>query len=70
MNTERAYRALQEVAYKENMTVENVIKEIDLAIAEALKTEDPRAQALWRSFPWNGKQPTAVEFVAYMSEML
>lgn len=72
MDTKKAYKVLQEVAKQKGITVEKVIHEIDISIADARKRSfemnDPIAIKEWQSIPCVGSVPTAVEFLAYLGE--
>ena len=55
------------LAAKENgMTTKEFTREIELAINEAMSSDDPLAQELWSLVPRKGEKPTAVEFIAHM----
>lgn len=58
--------AIEEVAEKEGISVNEVIREIDLAIEEAMQSSDPLVRARWTLIPCAGDKPTALEFIAYM----
>ena len=55
------------LAAKENgLTTEEFTEEIELAIDEAMRCDNPLAKELWSLVPRKGEKPTAVEFIAYM----
>jgi len=64
---ERGRAALREVARQEGISVAEVRKEINIAIAEAMRTEDPKAKALWRSLFPEGYVPTPEEFIVVVA---
>ena len=69
-----AYRALQQVARQEGVTVEQVIREIEssirMAYAESLKKGDRAALKKWQSIPCEGELPNALEMVEHLSGQL
>lgn len=62
--------ALEIVAAKEGISVEEVRREVQLAIDEAMKNPDPKIQAEWRKIPKKGKKPTPEEVVEFFSKSL
>ena len=74
MDKQRAYRALQETARKRGVSVEEVIAEIDKAIAQAMKNcendNNTNAMNIWKMIPCEGEVPTAVEVVAFFGGAL
>ncbi len=44
-------KALADVAKKNGISVENVMREMEIAIAAARENSDPDVQALWNSIP-------------------
>lgn len=60
--------ALQEVAAANNTTVEEVRKEIMIAMEAGMSNPDPAVQALWREIPYKGDKPTPEEFIAFIKE--
>lgn len=62
---EGARRALEEVARRNGVTVEEVRREISLAIPMAR----PKADS-WREIPCAGSVPTPEELIAYCAEQV
>lgn len=62
---EGARRALEEVARRNGMTVEEVRREISLAVLMAR----PKADS-WRGIPCAGAVPTPEELIAYCAEQV
>ena len=62
--------AIEQVARKNGMDVNMLVEEIDLAIEDAMKSDDPLVQARWMCIPCRGERPTALEFVAYMRSLV
>ena len=58
-----AEQALQEVALRNRTTVEEVRKEIKLAMLAGLCNTDPAVQAKWREIPSAGEIPTPEELI-------
>ena len=62
-----AEQALQEVALRNRTTVEEVRKEIKLAMLVGLCNTDPAVQAKWREIPCVGEVPTPEELITYIA---
>ena len=60
--------ALEIIAAKEGISVEEVSREIQLAIDDAMKNPDPKVQAEWRKIPKKGKKPTPEEVIEIVSK--
>lgn len=63
-----AEQALQEVALRHNTTVEEVRKEIKLAMLAGLCNTDPAVQAKWKEIPCAGEVPTPEELITYIAD--
>lgn len=59
---------LEIVAEKESVSVEEVRREIQLAIDDAMKNPDPKIQAQWRKIPKKGKKPTPEEVIEFIGK--
>ena len=57
--------ALLEVARRHNTTVDEVRKEIRIAMAVAMCSPDPNVQKRWREIPHDGEVLTLEDFIAY-----
>ena len=55
------------VAKKHGVTAEDIYRDMELAIEDAMQSTDPEAQRIWAEMPYKGEKPTPEEFVAYMS---
>lgn len=68
---ERASKALKEVARREGVPLEEVLREVSLCIAEGMNRcrEEKNVAALrqWDAIPKAGEIPTPVELVSYLS---
>lgn len=69
MNVVKAERALKQLAKKEGVSVETVRHEIEIAIAEARKSTDPKAQKFWKTVPHKGEYPTPEEVIVHLAGM-
>ena len=65
-----AEQALQAVAQQNGTTVDEVKKEIALAILAGMSNPDPAVQARWKDIPHVGDVPTPEEMITYISERL
>ena len=61
-------QALEAVAQAHGICVEEVVVEIENAIAAASQEnqQDPHIQAMWKAIPSAGLRPTAEEFLRYI----
>jgi len=69
VNVVKAERALKQLAKKEGVSVETVRHQIEIAIAEARKSTDPKAQAFWKTVPHKGEYPTPEEVIVHLAGM-
>ena len=60
-------KAIRHIAMREGITVEEVRKQIKLAMLAGLCSQDPDVQARWRKIPCKGSVPTPEELIAYFS---
>lgn len=63
-----AEKAIQEVAMREGITVEEVRKEMKKAMLVGLCSQDPAIQEKWKRVPCKGEVPTPEELITYMAE--
>lgn len=70
MNIIRAERAMEQTAKNHGVSYDQVYREIEEVIAEAMATNDPYGQALWSMIPCEGECPTPTELIAYLGEVL
>ena len=70
MRNTKAYQAIQKTAEQFGVSVEEMIAEIEMGISEAMQNPDSRVQENWKEMPWGGREPSAEEFVEYISSML
>jgi len=67
MNERKIKGALQKIAETEGVSVNEVRREIELAIMAARENPDPKVQAFWRSIPYKGDNPTPEEVIAHIA---
>ncbi len=70
MDTTKATKALKKLAKQNRISVEAVRHEIELAIAEGMKSTEPQARVFWASIPHKGERPTPEEVIAYITDMV
>lgn len=70
MDTLAAKRAIKHIANQQGTSFEEIVREIDLAIDEAIKASDDAALERWSQIPCCGERPTAVELIAYIGRKL
>lgn len=71
MNTAKAQKALLQVALKEGASLDEVRREIGLAISAAANSTDPQARAFWLNIsPRKGQLPTPEEAILYIANMV
>ena len=63
-----AEQALQAVAQQNGTTVDEVKKEITLAILAGMSNPDSAVQARWKAIPHVGDVPTPAEMITFISE--
>lgn len=61
---------LAQVARKRNMTPKEVEEEIKGAIRQAMASQDPQAQMLWRQIAPDGKEPSVERFLEFCTNKL
>jgi len=67
---ESARRAIEGVALKEGLTVEEVRASMMEAIEEAFNSPDPIVQARWAQIPREGDIPTPEELIIWVGKRL
>ena len=63
-------KGIEAIARKYGVPVEVVVAEIENGIDEAMNDPDPMVRENWKKMPWNGRRPTADEFIGYISQCL
>lgn len=69
MNIEKAKRAIKNLAEQKEISEDAIRSEIELAIAESMKSTEIQAQLFWNAIPYKGEKPTPEEVVAYIADM-
>lgn len=62
-----AKKAIRRIAMRERVTVEEVHKQMKLAILAGLCNQDSAVQARWKKIPCEGEVPTPGELIAYLA---
>ena len=69
MDKDKIDAILKQIAFSQHTTVEDVRKEILLAMEEAQQSQDPLVQARWAMIPCAGAKPTIEELITYIANM-
>ncbi len=64
MNTKKLF---MQIAIENNTTPEEVRREIEKAIDEAMSSPDPQARIFWENIPKKSAKPTPEEVIAYIA---
>lgn len=64
-----AERAIAEVARQMNMSVGEVMAEMQEAIYHGYINPDPQIQAMWRTLPFKDRCPSPVELIAFVVDL-
>lgn len=67
MKERQATKAFEKIAMREGISVAEVREEIQKAIDEAMKSNDPAVQAYWKKMSYKGEKPTPEEVVVYIA---
>ena len=68
MDISRATKALERTAQHYGITLEEVNREIENAIQEAMSSKTPGVRERWAQIPCEGEYPTPAELVAWIAE--
>ncbi len=68
MNTTKANRALRKLAKEKGISVEEVRREIMIALEEGRKNPDPAIQENCKAIPCKGEYPTPEEVITYLAK--
>lgn len=63
-----AENAIQAIAAREGVTVEEARAHIQLAIRAGMRNPDPAIRTEWQKIPCEGDMPTPEEFILYVAE--
>lgn len=64
--TEKTRRVIRMIAAENGVSPEYVEQEMRVAIRQAMATDDPQAQALWRQLSLEGKEPELEDFFEFV----
>jgi len=67
MNSKKIKRSLKKLAERDGVSVEEVRRQIELAITSAQDNPDPKIQAFWNSIPRKGDKLTPEEVIAHIA---
>lgn len=62
-----AEKAIRLLAMREGKTVEEIRKQMKLAMLAGLCCQDPEVQARWRKIPCKGEVPTPEELITHLA---
>ncbi len=70
MDQEKTKKALRQIAQKENITVDEVISKIGLAVGIALKSNIPELKYFWKHIPPRDGEdsPTIADVIAFLAQ--
>ena len=63
-------QVLEAVAKRDNVSVEDVYRNIQDAIDLAFNNPDPEIHKLWLQVPFAGERPTPEEFIPYVAALV
>lgn len=58
---------IKKIAIENKTSVEEIIKELEQTIDDAMQNPDPSIRKKWENIPRKGDKPTPAEFIAYIS---
>ncbi len=67
---EMAEKAIEQIALKHGVTVNEVRKQINIAMANGLVSDDPKIKRFWENIPRAGEIPTPEELIAHLSDVV
>lgn len=70
MTKQEMDRLLMQLAEMEHTTPEEVRREMQMGLDEALNNPDPVIRARWETIPRRGERVTLEEFIEYMAAIL
>ena len=68
MSKSRGEIAIEQLAAQKNISVEEIRREIGLAIDEAIANKEPEVHKQWAEILKYGQKPTPEEFIEYMAD--
>lgn len=70
MDKSQVLKAFEKIAQKEGISVDEVRQEIQIAIDDAMKSDDHAVQAFWKKIKCSGDKPTPEEVVLHLAEQI
>ena len=70
MNNNKIKKSIKTIADKENISENEVRREMKAAIAEGLNSSDPAVREMWRNVPCRGETPEPEELIAWLAEQV
>ena len=70
VSKKKAEAILKKIAEDNNTTVEDVKKEIGIAIQEGMKSDDPKAREHWEAMSKGGKEITPEMLISYLTDQV
>lgn len=67
---EAAEKAIEQIALKHGVTVNEVRKQINIAMINGLISDDPKIKRFWENVPRAGEIPTPEELIAHLSNVM
>lgn len=67
--TKEVRELLEQVAKKNHATIEEVYKEMQIAIDAGFDNPDPEVQKMWKQIPFKGDRPTPEDVIPYVATM-
>ena len=58
------------IAMRHHTTVDDVRREMEIALREGLSNPDPAVRAQWAKIPCEGTSPTLEEFISYLAAQI
>jgi len=63
-----AEKAIEQVAAKHGVTVQEVRRQMNIAMINGLVSDDPQIKVFWESIPREGEVPTPEELITHLSD--
>lgn len=70
MDKSQVTKAFEKIAQKEGISVSEVRREIQIAIDDAIKSDDPAIQAFWKKMKCSNGKPTPEEVVIFLAKQV
>ena len=70
MDKSKVISGYEKVAREDGRSVDEVWREIQKAIDDAMQSDDPAVQAYWKKIKYKGEKPTPEEVVLYIAKQV